>query len=165
MLLRQALRRGGAPHRLPTALAQPPRAALLARGLSDEGSRGGFFGKGGRFVGAIDPLMEKFNASIGYDKRLCFVDLRGSRAYARALARASIITEEESEQLVEGLHAVEKEWADGSFEIVGSDEDIHTANERRLGELIGDLSGKLHTGRFCILLSRTLSFQAVSIPK
>ena len=148
MLLRQALRRGGAPHRLPTALAQPPRAALLARGLSsDEGSRGGFFGKGGRFVGAIDPLMEKFNASIGYDKRLCFVDLRGSRAYARALARASIITEEESEQLVEGLHAVEKEWADGSFEIVSSDEDIHTANERRLGELIGDLSGKLHTGR------------------
>lgn len=120
---------------------------FAAGAAEEEGSRGGLFGKGGRFVGAVDPLMEKFNASIGYDKRLCFVDLQGSAAYAVALSRAGILTEDESAQLVAGLHEVEKEWADGSFTIVSSDEDIHTANERRLTELIGDVAGKLHTGR------------------
>jgi argininosuccinate lyase len=137
--------------RVGRAAVQPTRAPLtsLVRCFTsaEEGSRGGLFGKGGRFVGAVDPLMEKFNASIGYDQALCFVDLQGSRAYAKALARAGILTEDESDQLVQGLHEVEKEWADGSFVTVPSDEDIHTANERRLGELIGPLSGKLHTGR------------------
>ena len=81
----------------------------IARCLSSgcgEGSRGGFFGKGGRFVGAVDPLMKSFNESIHFDKRLCYVDLQGSRAYAMALARAGILTTDESEQLVAGLHSV-----------------------------------------------------------
>eukprot|EP01048_Picozoa_sp_COSAG05_P000754 COSAG05_NODE_23_length_31591_cov_92.542995_7_plen_143_part_00 len=81
----------------------------IARCLSSgcgEGSRGGFFGKGGRFVGAVDPLMKSFNESIHFDKRLCYVDLQGSRAYAMALERAGILTTDESEQLVAGLHSV-----------------------------------------------------------
>ena len=65
---------------------------------------------GGRFTGKTDPLMEKFNASINFDKRLWAVDLRGSQAYAWALARSGIITTGEAEQLVTGLAQVAGEW-------------------------------------------------------
>ena len=118
--------------------------AAAARRLATDGSPKLW---GGRFVGAVDPLMEKFNASIPFDKQLWSVDLHGSREYARALARAGILTTAEADALVEGLTAVEAEWASGSFVIVPSDEDIHMANERRLSELIGPVAGKLHTGR------------------
>lgn len=91
--------------------------------------------------------MEKFNASFGYDQRLCYVDIQGSVAYASALNRAGILTEDETKQLHEGLEKVKAEWVAGKFVAVSSDEDIHTANERRLTELIGPLGGKLHTGR------------------
>lgn len=102
---------------------------------------------GGRFTGATDPLMEQFNASIGFDKRLWAVDIQGSQAYARALARAGILTNDEAEQIVAGLAQVAAEWRQGEFVIKPNDEDIHTANERRLTELIGAVAGKLHTGR------------------
>lgn len=102
---------------------------------------------GGRFTGAVDPLMEAFNASIGFDKRMWRADITGSQAYARALARSGIITMDEAQQLVVGLERVADEWAGGRFELRPGDEDIHTANERRLTELLGDVAGKLHTGR------------------
>jgi argininosuccinate lyase len=102
---------------------------------------------GGRFTGATDPLMERFNASIAFDKRLWQADISGSQAYARALARAGIITQEEADTIVEGLAAVAMEWQRGLFELHPGDEDIHTANERRLTELLGAVAGKLHTGR------------------
>jgi argininosuccinate lyase len=102
---------------------------------------------GGRFTGATDPLMEKFNASIGFDKRLWKADLEGSKAYAIALARAGIISDEEMEEMGTGLDVVGEEWAAGTFVLQPSDEDIHTANERRLTEIIGPVGGKLHTGR------------------
>lgn len=102
---------------------------------------------GGRFTGATDPLMEEFNDSIGFDKKLWAEDLRGSQAYARALARAGIITAEEAKTIVDGLAQVAQEWAADQFVLKGGDEDIHTANERRLTELIGAVAGKLHTGR------------------
>jgi argininosuccinate lyase len=103
---------------------------------------------GGRFTGETDPLMVQFNNSIDFDKRWCFVDLQGSKAYARATERVGILTAEEADQMIEGLDQVEQEWKDGVFHIKPSDEDIHTANERRLSELIGaGVAGKLHTGR------------------
>lgn len=102
---------------------------------------------GGRFTGSVDPVMERFNASIGFDRRLCFVDLEGSRCYARALARTGLLQDDELADMLRGLDLVEGEWREGAFEIVAGDEDIHTANERRLTELIGDVAGKLHTGR------------------
>lgn len=102
---------------------------------------------GGRFTGATDPLMEQFNASIGFDKRLWAVDIQGSQAYARGLALAGILTNDEAEQIVAGLEQVAEEWRRGEFVIKANDEDIHTANERRLTELIGAVAGKLHTGR------------------
>lgn len=102
---------------------------------------------GGRFTGENDPLMEAFNASIGFDQRLWAVDIVGSQAYARALARAELLTEEEAQTIVTGLNQVAEEWENGAFAIQAGDEDIHTANERRLTELIGAVAGKLHTGR------------------
>ena len=102
---------------------------------------------GGRFSDALDPLMEEFNASISFDRRLWQVDIRGSQAYAHALARADLLTANEAEQIVAGLERVADEWRAGQFEIRAGDEDIHTANERRLTELIGTVAGKLHTGR------------------
>ncbi len=102
---------------------------------------------GGRFTGATDPLMEKFNASIGFDKRLWQADIQGSQAYARALARAGILTSAESDLIDAGLEEVATEWAENRFVLMPSDEDIHTANERRLTEQIGAVGGKLHTGR------------------
>jgi argininosuccinate lyase len=102
---------------------------------------------GGRFTGKTDPLMEEFNASIRFDQRLWRVDIQGSQAYARALARTGLLTEAETEAIVSGLEQVAQEWAAGEFVIREGDEDIHTANERRLTELIGATAGKLHTGR------------------
>ncbi len=102
---------------------------------------------GGRFTGANDPLMEAFNASISFDKRMWRADITGSQAYARALARSGIISGDEAETLSAGLERVADEWAAGTFELRPGDEDIHTANERRLTELLGDVAGKLHTGR------------------
>ncbi len=91
--------------------------------------------------------MEAFNASIPFDRRLWRADIQGSQAYARALARAGLITEEEAREIVAGLDQVASEWAEGRFQLQPTDEDIHTANERRLTELIGPVAGKLHTGR------------------
>jgi len=113
-------------------------------------SRGTLFGAGGRFADAsTDPVFEKFNESISFDKRMWKQDINGSVAYAKALARPPqcIISKEESEELVRGLELVRKEWEEGKFEIKGGDEDIHTANERRLTEIVGAVGGKLHTGR------------------
>uniref|UniRef100_A0A2K5F836 Argininosuccinate lyase n=1 Tax=Aotus nancymaae TaxID=37293 RepID=A0A2K5F836_AOTNA len=102
---------------------------------------------GGRFVGAVDPIMEKFNASITYDRKLWEVDVQGSKAYSRGLEKAGLLTKAEMDQILHGLDKVAEEWAQGTFKLNPNDEDIHTANERRLKELIGETAGKLHTGR------------------
>lgn len=103
---------------------------------------------GGRFVGSVDPIMEKFNNSLAYDKRMYKFDLHASKVYAEGLADIGILTTDEVDKITHGLGEVEKEWDNGTFAVQNSDEDIHTANERRLSEIIGkDIGGKLHTGR------------------
>ncbi|MBE7554775.1 MAG: argininosuccinate lyase [Anaerolineales bacterium] len=102
---------------------------------------------GGRFSGQTDPLMRQFQDSIYFDVRLWEADLDGSMAYARGLARAGIISEEEADVLQDGLDEIRAEFAQNRFELKAGDEDIHTAVERRLGELVGEVAGKLHTGR------------------
>ncbi|KAF4417360.1 argininosuccinate lyase [Fusarium acutatum] len=103
---------------------------------------------GGRFTGGLDPLMLKYNASIEYDKLLYKEDILGSIAFARANAKSGIISQHEFTEIERGLREVQKEWEADTFVIMPNDEDIHTANERRLGEIIGkDIAGKLHTGR------------------
>ncbi|XP_061658534.1 argininosuccinate lyase isoform X3 [Syngnathoides biaculeatus] len=102
---------------------------------------------GGRFVGATDPVMERFNTSVAYDQRMWDADLTGSRAYVKALRRAGLVSTEEMGAILRGLDQVGEEWRKGAFVLRDGDEDIHTANERRLKELIGTAAGKLHTGR------------------
>ena len=87
---------------------------------------------GGRFTGKNDPLMERFNASIAFDQRMWAADVQGSQAYARAIALVGIITQSEADQIDAGLEQVATEWSAGSFTFTAADEDIHTANERRL---------------------------------
>ena len=102
---------------------------------------------GGRFTGSSDAKAHLFNASLPFDQRLWAQDIRGSQAWARALARAGVLTAGEAAQLVEGLGRVHAEFEAGAFIFAPADEDIHTAVERRLGELLGAVAGKLHTGR------------------
>ncbi|KAI0156375.1 argininosuccinate lyase [Xylariaceae sp. FL1272] len=104
---------------------------------------------GGRFTGGLDPLMVAYNESIYIDKTAYKQDILGSIAFARANCKGGVITQDEFQKIEAGLRAVMKEWDDNSFKIIpGVDEDIHTANERRLGEIIGkEVAGKLHTGR------------------
>lgn len=104
---------------------------------------------GGRFTGGLDPLMVSYNESIYYDRAFYAQDIRGSVAWARANHANALLSDHEFSEIQRGFEQVAKEWKDNEFDIKpGVDEDIHTANERRLGEIIGkDIAGKLHTGR------------------
>ncbi len=94
-----------------------------------------------------DDLLQRLNASLPFDIRLYREDIRGSQAWAGALARAGVLSQPEAQALVEGLEQVLQEFESGDFQPAPGDEDIHTAVERRLTELIGPVAGKLHTGR------------------
>ncbi len=102
---------------------------------------------GGRFSENLNQLAAEFNNSLPFDYRLAEADARGSIAWAKALARANVITPDESAQLVDGLQQILNEITEGSLNFATDDEDIHTLIERRLGEIVGSVAGKLHTGR------------------
>jgi argininosuccinate lyase len=102
---------------------------------------------GGRFSQSADPTAERFTGSLAFDQRLWPHDIAGSMAWARALARAGLLTAAEADTLVKGLEAVRDELEAGTFRFRPELEDIHTNVERRLVELVGDVGGKLHTGR------------------
>lgn len=102
---------------------------------------------GGRFEQAASPLLRQFNDSLPFDQRLWLEDILGSQAYAAALADAGLLTAAERDTLHTGLAQVADEWRSGQFVLAAGDEDIHTAVERRLGEIVGPVAGKLHTGR------------------
>jgi argininosuccinate lyase len=101
----------------------------------------------GRFEGAPSDELLAFTVSLGYDRRLAGDDLAGSRAHVRGLARAGIVTEEEAGIVLAALDRVEDELRSGEFAFERSDEDIHTAIERRVTALAGPAGAKLHTGR------------------
>ncbi len=102
---------------------------------------------GGRFGASPAEAFGCLNASIPFDVRLAPYDIKGSMAHARMLGRQGIVAEEESTELVSGLEAVLAEVEAGKFTWTISDEDVHTAVERRLRELVGEVALKLHTGR------------------
>jgi argininosuccinate lyase len=102
---------------------------------------------GGRFATAPDEIAAQFTASILFDNRMVREDIRGSVAHVRMLGRQGIIGADEAAEIERGLWLVWDEVEDGTFDFSVQDEDIHTAVERRLRELIGPLQGKLHTGR------------------
>jgi argininosuccinate lyase len=102
---------------------------------------------GGRFSGKLDQAAFDLNTSLPFDQRMAIQDVKGSVAWAAALSRAGVLTEDEFSHIISGLETVQAEFESGSFTFADSDEDIHTAVERRLGELSGPRAGKLHTGR------------------
>ncbi len=102
---------------------------------------------GGRFTQPADPTAEKFTGSLAFDRRLWPQDIRGSMAWARALARTGLLTETERDTILEGLDRVRSELEAGTFPFRPELEDIHLNVERRLLELVGEVGGKLHTGR------------------
>jgi argininosuccinate lyase len=101
----------------------------------------------GRFTEGPSEELLAFTESLSFDRRLAPDDLAGSRAHVGMLARAGLLTADEAALVVDALDRVADELADGSFVFSPSDEDIHTAIERRVTELAGDAGAKLHTGR------------------
>jgi argininosuccinate lyase len=100
-----------------------------------------------RFREPPDPVFQRLNASISFDRRLARHDLDQSRAHVRMLAETGVLTEAEAADLLSGLDAVAEEIASGAFRFDEADEDIHMALERRLTEIVGAVGGKLHTAR------------------
>ncbi len=101
----------------------------------------------GRFgEGPADALMA-LSVSLPFDQRLAHDDLVGSRAHVDMLASVGLLTEDERFAIADALDQVGTELGSGTFEFVPTDEDIHTAVERRVTEIAGPAGAKLHTGR------------------
>ncbi|NOY56712.1 MAG: argininosuccinate lyase [Actinobacteria bacterium] len=101
---------------------------------------------GGRFQEPPDEAMWRFTVDHA-DRRLLGVDIEGSLAHVKMLGRVGILSSEQAGRLVEGLNVILEESESDRFVFAVTDEDVHTAVERRLHELLGPVAGKLHTGR------------------
>ncbi len=102
---------------------------------------------GGRFSAPADAFVEEFTQSVSYDQRLYHHDILGSVAHVRMLAKVGVLSSQESEQIIEGLHAIEVEINQGDFKWQSALEDVHMNIETALVARIGDVGKKLHTGR------------------
>jgi argininosuccinate lyase len=101
----------------------------------------------GRFAGGPADALLAYTVSLPFDRRLWPDDIAGSRAHVGGLARAGLLTDAEHDAVLAALDRVEDELARDAFEFVASDEDIHTAIERRVTELAGAAGAKIHTAR------------------
>lgn len=101
----------------------------------------------GRFEGGPADALMAYTVSLPFDRRMWPDDIEGSRAHVRGLARVGILNEIERDQILDALDQVADELRSDRFVFVDSDEDIHTAVERRVTELAGPAGGKLHTAR------------------
>ena len=102
---------------------------------------------GGRFTQKMDPAAWDLNLSLPVDRRLAPQDVEASLVWAAALHQAGVLSEDEYKQVSAGLKKIQDEFTGQTFSYRPDDEDIHSAVERRLTELIGPVAGKLHTGR------------------
>ncbi len=102
---------------------------------------------GGRFTKETDKLVNNFNASISFDQKFYRHDIIGSIAHAKMLGAKGIISEEECNQIQEGLKGILSDIENGQLIITDEYEDIHTFMEATLIQRIGDAGKKLHTGR------------------
>ena len=113
--------------------------------MSADDSRGQLWH--GRFQVAPAQELVEFTSSVHYDQRLLIDDVACSKAHVRGLHRAGLLSEDELGAILGGLDAVEMEFRAGELVFAPDDEDVHTAIERRVTELVGPAGGKLHTGR------------------
>jgi argininosuccinate lyase len=102
---------------------------------------------GGRFETGPSEVFEQFSASLHFDKKLLQADVEGSQAFALALARAGILTEEEAGTLIAAFEAIGSQARDPHYFDDATDEDVHTFVIRKLKEQVGGLADKIHTGR------------------
>ena len=102
---------------------------------------------GGRFTKETDKLVYNFNASISFDRKFYRQDMEGSKAHVKMLAKQGILTEEEKEQILQGLESILTDVENGTLQITEEYEDIHSFVEANLIDRIGDAGKKLHTGR------------------
>nr|WP_203920909.1 argininosuccinate lyase [Rugosimonospora africana] len=102
---------------------------------------------GGRFAGGPAEALARLSVSVQFDWRLAPYDLAGSRAHARVLARAGLLSADELGRMLAALDDLEAACASGEFRPTVDDEDVHTALERGLLERLGALGGKLRAGR------------------
>ena len=101
----------------------------------------------GRFKADLDLTVQKYTRSLHLDRRLASYDIQGSRAHVRMLAARGIITQQDEESILKGLHQIEQEIESDEFPYREELEDIHMNIEYRLQELIGEAGGRIHTGR------------------
>ncbi|MCM8803987.1 MAG: argininosuccinate lyase [Candidatus Omnitrophica bacterium] len=101
----------------------------------------------GRFKEEVDRDIIEFTKSIDIDKKLAIYDLKGSIAHTKMLSKVGLISKKEEEKILKGIEKIEEEVKKDKFKILSTDEDIHTAIERRLIEIIGPVGEKLHTAR------------------
>lgn len=101
----------------------------------------------GRFGDHINSTLARLNNSLAIDKRLYREDIEGSLGYSQILMDRKLISLDEFQKIQEAFKEILMEWKTDKFEFHVDDEDVHTANERRLTEMIGDVGRKLHVGR------------------
>jgi argininosuccinate lyase len=101
----------------------------------------------GRFASGPAEVLMAYTESLPFDRRLWRVDIEGSRAHVRGLGRAGLMSEVDVAAVLGALDAVHEEFETERFAFVDSDEDIHTAVERRVTEIAGDAGARLHTAR------------------
>ena len=101
----------------------------------------------GRFSEPVAELVKRYTASVSFDRRLAFHDIRGSLAHARMLARQGIIGKDDLAAIERGMAAVKLEIETEEFQWSLDDEDVHLNIEKRLTALVGDAGKRLHTGR------------------
>ena len=102
---------------------------------------------GGRFEGGPAEALARLSVSVHFDWRLAPYDLQSSKAHARVLQRAGLLSADELDRMLGALDELRTEVADGSFQARVEDEDVHTALERGLLDKLGHLGGKLRAGR------------------
>ncbi|MBU2497765.1 MAG: argininosuccinate lyase, partial [Proteobacteria bacterium] len=102
---------------------------------------------GGRFREELDEGVDRFNASISFDKRLYAQDIAGSIAHCRMLGKQGIISDDEASKMIDALTEIKREMDRGEVVFDDSHEDIHTLVEKALVEKVGAVGEKLHTGR------------------
>ena len=102
---------------------------------------------GGRFSKSTDEMINDFQASIDFDKRMYNEDIAGSIAHATMLAKVGIISETDRDDIIKGLKDIYKKIEEGNFSFEVALEDIHMNIEKRLTDAIGEAGGRLHTAR------------------
>ena len=102
---------------------------------------------GGRFKNSNSELLKKINNSISFDYELAFQDVKLNKVYSEALFRAKVITKNQKDKIIKALNEINQELQNQKFKFSDSYEDIHMNIEMALKSKVGEIAGKIHTGK------------------